>query len=407
MAGKRSGGLQITSFVGAGLQVDAMSPMDPHRMCCGSRPASDLGEHDHTGASPARRGHGSAVLRFLSDIRSSYCGYNTERGSGERSVDHGGFSCGRRFSGGGRRPVSRGAPRHAFLVAVRAAGNPKFVKHRVFSRATDGAHFAIREWLGAKRLYLHAFSFLVTVALLVYLGPFGTWASLSVPDRLLFWVATVGTNWLVGYIVFGATIRAFQTRGWPVWTGLVLAGLVTALPGTGTVWLIVAICLDYQPSDVSGIIRLYTQVFVLHLIIGSLTFHLTEKTLGQRDTDVEPSLPGERAGAASQAAPGAAILSRLSARSRADLLHLRMQDHYVEVHTAAGSELLLLRFRDALREVANVDGLQVHRSHWVARDAVAGVERRGDGRIILRLVNGNKVPVSRSFAPVLKTRGWI
>ena len=81
-----------------------------------------------------------------------------------------------------------------------------------------------------------------------------------------------------------------------------------------------------------------------------------------------------------QAAPEAALLARLSARSRAKLLHLHMQDHYVEVNTAAGSELLLLRFRDALREVEDVNGLQVHRSHWVARDAIAGVERRGGGR---------------------------
>ena len=105
-------------------------------------------------------------------------------------------------------------------------------------------------------------------------------------------------------------------------------------------------------------------------------------------------------------APEAALLARLSERSRGELLHLRMQDHYVEVHTAAGRELLLLRFRDALREVESVNGLQVHRSHWVARKAVAGVERRG-GRIALRLVNGSRVPVSRSFAPELRSRGWI
>ena len=102
---------------------------------------------------------------------------------------------------------------------------------------------------------------------------------------------------------------------------------------------------------------------------------------------------------ASPPAPEAPLLARLPARSRAELLHLRMQDHYVEVHTTAGSEMLLLRFRDALREVEGIDGLQVHRSHWVARAAVVGVERQRGGRIALRLVNGAKVPVSRSFAP--------
>ena len=78
----------------------------------------------------------------------------------------------------------------------------------------------------------------------------------------------------------------------------------------------------------------------------------------------------------------------------------------MEVHTGEGSDLLLLRFRDALREVGELDGAQVHRSHWVARAAVAGVERR-NGRIALRLVNGRLVPVSRSFAPALRDRGWL
>ena len=84
-----------------------------------------------------------------------------------------------------------------------------------------------------------------------------------------------------------------------------------------------------------------------------------------------------------------------------------MQDHYVEVHTAAGTEMLLLRFRDALREVEDVNGLRVHRSHWVARAAIVGVERGRGGRVALRLVNGSRIPVSRSFAPALKAQGWI
>ena len=297
-------------------------------------------------------------------------------------------------------------------MAMHASGNRKFAKHRISSRAANCVQFAIRKWSGAKRVCLPVFWFLSTVALLAYLGPFGTWASLGVSDRLLFWAIAVGANWLVAHFAFAATIRSFRDRKWPTWAGLVLAALVTALPGTGSVWLVVAIYLDYQPSDASGIGELYSQVFVLHLIIGSLVFHLIDRTRRQRDAARElstpqSSAPGESVDAVPRPPPEAALLARLSARSRADLLHLRMQDHYVEVNTAAGSELLLLRFRDALREVEDVNGLQVHRSHWVARDAVAGVERRGGGRVVLRLVNGSKVPVSRSFAPVLKSRGWI
>ena len=286
-------------------------------------------------------------------------------------------------------------------------GNWKFVKNLYFSWVVDNVRLAIREWSGARLVYLNVISFLVTVALLVYLGPFGTWALLPFSERLPFWLTTVGANWIVSYIAFTVTSLKFRERGWSAWAGFVLAAAVAALPGTGTVWLAVAVYLDYRPSSVSGMAGLYGQVFVLHLIIGSLVFRLIERALRRRDVREELPPSDGSAELAPRPAPEAALLARLSARSRGELLHLRMQDHYVEVHTAAGSEMLLLRFRDALREVEGVNGLQVHRSHWVARKAVAGVERRSGGRIALRLVNGSRVPVSRSFAPLLKSRGWI
>ena len=295
-----------------------------------------------------------------------------------------------------------------------ASGNRDFVNNRDISRVADNVRFAIRKWPDAKRLsrYLqYLFGFLVTAALLAYLGPFGTWASLAFFDRLLFWVTTVGANWIIAHIVFYTTIRIFHAQGWPIWSGTVLAAFLAAVPGTGAVWLTVNVFLAYRPSDLSDTVRLFSQVFVLHLIIGSLVFHLVGRALLRRETkrgsEDEPVRSQERVDGGSQAAPEAALLARLPARSRAQLLHLRMQDHYVEVHTTAGRELLLLRFRDALREVEGVDGLQVHRSHWVARNAVVAVERRGGGGVTLRLANGSRVPVSRSFAPVLKARGWI
>lgn len=286
-------------------------------------------------------------------------------------------------------------------------GNWKFVKSLHSSWVVDSVRLAIREWSGAKLVYLNVISFLVTVALLVYLGPFGTWALLPVSERLPFWLMTIGANWVVGYLAFSVTSLRFRERGWSAWAGFVLAAAVAALPGTGTVWLAVTVYMDYRPSTVSGVAGLYGQVFVLHLIIGSLVFRLIEGALRRREVKEELPPSDGSAELAPRPAPEAALLARLPARSRAELLHLRMQDHYVEVHTAAGSEMLLLRFRDALREVEGVNGLQVHRSHWVARNAVAGVERRSGGRITLRLVNDSRVPVSRSFAPLLKSRGWI
>ena len=267
----------------------------------------------------------------------------------------------------------------------------------------------IREWFSARILALHLLAFLVTISLLVFLGPFGTWASLSVSDRLAFWTMSAGVNWILAHFAILITFRTLERRPWPLLAGVLLAGLVAAVPGTGIVWLVVDRYMDYRPTDPSGLGKLFLQVWVLHLIIGFGACIFIRFFMVRWRARIEPA-PPDRPAEEAESSPATReppLLSRLPAESRAELLHLRMQDHYVEVHTAAGMELLLLRFRDALREVENVNGLRVHRSHWVARAAVVGVERRRGGGLMLHLVNGNEVPVSRSFVHVLKAEGWI
>ena len=83
-----------------------------------------------------------------------------------------------------------------------------------------------------------------------------------------------------------------------------------------------------------------------------------------------------------------------------------MEDHYVRAHTPAGSTLLLLRMRDAVAELDGVDGLRVHRSWWVARNAVAGMRREGRN-IRLILTNGVEAPVARGETERLRREGWI
>ena len=85
---------------------------------------------------------------------------------------------------------------------------------------------------------------------------------------------------------------------------------------------------------------------------------------------------------------------------RAALVRLEVQDHYVLIVTARGRDLVLMRLADAVRETAPVDGMQVHRSHWVARDGVAALTREAgkNGRLVIETTDGATVPVSRSNA---------
>ena len=90
----------------------------------------------------------------------------------------------------------------------------------------------------------------------------------------------------------------------------------------------------------------------------------------------------------------------------AEVLCLQMEDHYVRVHTAAGSRLVFATLSQAIAAVGGREGLQVHRSWWVASQAVEGAEAHGRN-LRLRLVNGVSAPVARSSVAAVRAAGWI
>ena len=111
-------------------------------------------------------------------------------------------------------------------------------------------------------------------------------------------------------------------------------------------------------------------------------------------------------GTAPGAPAGPAFLNRMPPRIGRELLCLQMEDHYVRAHTARGSDLILTPLKDAIAELADIEGMQVHRSWWVARTAVAGPVANGRN-LALRLTNGLEVPVNRASVAKLKLAGWL
>ena len=83
------------------------------------------------------------------------------------------------------------------------------------------------------------------------------------------------------------------------------------------------------------------------------------------------------------------------------ILALEAQEHYIKVHTDQGHELIHYRFGDAVQELTGTPGLQVHRSYWVAEDAVVAIEPAGKSyRLTLR--DGLTIPVSLSYRGALQ-----
>lgn len=102
-----------------------------------------------------------------------------------------------------------------------------------------------------------------------------------------------------------------------------------------------------------------------------------------------------------------AFRARLPLEHRdAELYAVSAEDHYVRVHTAAGTTMILQRLSDAEQLLATLDGVRVHRSWWVARTGVASMTR-ARGKFDLRLKSGASVPVSRAGAARVRQQGWL
>jgi hypothetical protein len=110
---------------------------------------------------------------------------------------------------------------------------------------------------------------------------------------------------------------------------------------------------------------------------------------------VAPMPVSEQQNDASVTFAAPAILRRVSEENCGDLLALQAQEHYVMVYTENGSELINYSFGNALEDLDPQAGMRVHRSWWVAFDAVANMERVDDNWQ-LQLKNGLTAPVSRS-----------
>jgi DNA-binding LytR/AlgR family response regulator len=115
----------------------------------------------------------------------------------------------------------------------------------------------------------------------------------------------------------------------------------------------------------------------------------------------------DRQSVTTASATPAKFLERLPLKLRgADVWAVEAEDHYLRLHTSKGQDLILMRLADAVSELEGIEGAQVHRSWWVARDAIADA-KRGDGRATLTLKDGAEAPVSRTYARLLRERGWI
>lgn len=242
--------------------------------------------------------------------------------------------------------------------------------------------------------------------LLALLGPFGSFqAPFSL--RLVYWLGLAWAGYACYRPIGGLISRHGVMLDLPEWTLWLIACLIATVPMTMVVWLVSALPPPLELPSLEGWLVTYGYVLAIGSVV-TMVFYLIQT--GEVQAAVAPSPPpmSEPVSAEPGPAPPAAarLLARLPLALGTEVIALEMEDHYLRVHTRAGSDLILLRMRDAVAELEGMDGAQVHRSWWVSRAAVERIER--DGRNVrLVLPGGLAVPVARNMVPVLKTSGWL
>ncbi|MEO1168615.1 MAG: LytTR family DNA-binding domain-containing protein [Pseudomonadota bacterium] len=262
-----------------------------------------------------------------------------------------------------------------------------------------------------RQLAIEIFIIAAIGAVLGLLGPFGTY-EMPTAMRLAYWIGFI----MVGYVIYRpvqtVAVWLSETTAIPLWTTLLFAAALAAIPLTAVVGFALAgmsVDTDYLGA---GFGLLYLQVLGIGLGIQAamwllFTRHINADSPESEDT-ASPSAPKplDVRDIAMPERPDVPFFERLPPELGNHLVCLEMQDHYVKAHTLAGSEMLLMRLRDAMAELGDIEGLQVHRSWWVARDQVRAIRREGRG-IKLELANGLLAPVARSRREKLRAEGWL
>ncbi len=253
-------------------------------------------------------------------------------------------------------------------------------------------HFALRETQNRLQNRAVWIGMISAGIILGVVSPFGSGDTIGRVPLLLFWVFVCVTTHTLGTFVATAINVILAPTRLPDWLKITLAGIGVGIDVAIYILLVNWVVFGIYPLEMP-----YFQVLSLNILFLSIVITFANVLIGREisKTEPEPNL-----------APQPALLDRLALSNRGELVSLTVQDHYVEVTTTKGSELVLMRLADAIKETAPTQGLRVHRSHWVATHAVSNAKRDG-ARAVLTLSDGRDIPVSRTYVPAVKEAAFL
>jgi len=223
----------------------------------------------------------------------------------------------------------------------------------------------------------------ISLFLLTILGPFGTYDDFDLPQRAAYWLVIL----VFCSVIFEISVPGFLyspslTRKMRRWLRFAAGVLVASFFAT---WGVYAI--EYVARGSPEQKPLYLVFVYVVLIGGVISYFSFMHSFSKAYARIVPTgIDFERI----------AFFSTYPELKGSPLLWITMEDHYARVVTEAREVTLHASMQNLERQLNGYPGMRVHRSHWVANDAMQSIDREGR-KVMLRVDKNQKLPIGGKY----------
>lgn len=224
------------------------------------------------------------------------------------------------------------------------------------------------------------------VCVLAVSAPFDSGDVFNLVQRFFYWGAIAATTFFLGFFInLSVSLLIEKHTDKRLISRIVSSVLAGIAVGIWVYFINTYVLSLIEPSWIDFSIFTLTCV-VIAGSVSALMFILND-TITEIENTIKPS---------TKTKSQSSFYKRLPKKLGTDIISLNAQDHYVEVTTPKGKELVLIRLSDAIAELEDIEGEQIHRSWWISKKHLADTKRK-NGRLYLVLSNQNEIAVSRSY----------